>query len=288
MHPEDDLLPLSALQHLLFCARQCALIHVERVWAENRWTVEGGQMHRKAHEAPDEWRGRVRIVRGLELRSLRLGLVGKADVVEFEPVGGDDSGQSAVGSGQRRRAWTGEGVVGESEGLYPLTPNPSPVREEGRKEKPGAGALFGEVRDWPGAWRVTPVEYKRGRPKKHDADRVQVCAQAMCLEEMLGVRIDVGMLFYSRRRRRTEVALEAGLRATTESAARQLHELIATGRTPPARREAKCKTCSLADVCMPGIASGRSAARFVDRQLTGHLASQAPESDLFDAEEGTT
>ena len=114
---------------------------------------------------------------------------------------------------------------------------------------------------------------------------VQLCAQAICLEEMLGVRIDLGMLFYGRRRRRTEVLLDAALRATTESAARQLHELIASGRTPPARREAKCKTCSLAEVCMPAVASGRSAARFVDRQLTGHLESPAPESDRFDPEE---
>jgi len=249
MYSDDDLLPLSALQHLLFCPRQCALIHVEQVWADNRLTVEGQHLHRKAHETPDERRGRVRMVRGLALRSLQLGLIGKADVVEFEPVA---SGQCSV------------------------------AREE------GLGGLFRTVREAPAEWRVTPVEYKRGRPKKHDADRVQLCAQAICLEEMLSVRIDLGMLFYGRRRRRTEVALDVALRATTEAAAQQLHALIASGRTPPARREAKCKTCSLADLCLPGITGGRSAAGFVDRQLTGHLASPAPESDLFDREEGMT
>jgi len=247
MPPADDLLPLSALQHLLFCPRQCALIHVEQVWAENRLTVEGQHLHRKAHEAPDERRGNVRIVRGLALRSLELGLIGKADVVEFEPVEG-------------------------------LLSAPGPAAE-----------LFDRVRGSPlGSWRVTPIEYKRGRPKKHNADRVQLCAQALCLEEMLAVRIDVGLLFYGRTRRRTQVVLDAPLRAETECAARRVHALIASGRTPPARREAKCKTCSLADVCLPGITGGRSAAGFVDRHLAGHLASPAPESDRFDREEGTT
>ena len=221
-------------------------------------------MHRKAHQAPDERRGAVRIVRGLGLRSLRLGVVGKADVVEFEGVGRQESGVGSRDFG-----------VGSA-----LTPGPSPAS--------GRGELFERVREAPGAWRVTPVEYKRGRPKKHDADRVQLCAQAICLEEMLGVRIDVGMLFYGRRRRRTEVALDAALRATTEAAARRLHELIDSGRTPPARKEAKCKTCSLAELCIPAVAGGRSAVRFVDRQLTGHLESAAPETDRLVPEEEMT
>lgn len=84
---EDDLLPISALQHLLFCERQCALIHIEGLWAEDRLTVEGRHLHDKAHEGPSETRAGVRIARGLALRSLRLGLVGRADVVEFHPPG---------------------------------------------------------------------------------------------------------------------------------------------------------------------------------------------------------
>jgi len=87
MFTEDDLLPISALQHLLFCERQCALIHLEGQWAENRRTVEGRHLHERAHAAGAETRnppgGRVRIVRGLPLHSLRLGLSGVADVVEF-------------------------------------------------------------------------------------------------------------------------------------------------------------------------------------------------------------
>ena len=122
MFSEDELLPLSALQHLLFCERQCALIHIEQAWAENRLTVEGKNLHAKVHEADDESRGDLRIVRGLRLRSLRLGLVGQADVVEFHKQGD--------------------------------------------------------------AWLPFPVEYKRGKPKPEPCDEVQLCAQAICLEEM--------------------------------------------------------------------------------------------------------
>lgn len=135
MFSEDTLLPISALQHLLFCERQCALIHIEGLWAENRLTVEGQHLHRKAHEGPDETRGDLRVVRGLALRSLRLGLIGKADVVEFQ----------------------------------------SDERSDGPR-------------------RPFPVEYKRGKPKSHEADRVQLCAQALCLEEMLAVAVPEGAI----------------------------------------------------------------------------------------------
>ena len=142
MFTDDALLPLSALQHLLFCERQCALIHIEGQWAENRYTAEGRVMHRKAHDGPSAQHGDVRVARGLALRCLRLGLIGYADVVEFRP----------------------------SEGGTAATPY--------------------------------PIEYKRGKPKAHDADEVQLCAQALCLEEMLGTAVPAGALFYGRTRRR--------------------------------------------------------------------------------------
>src|ERR1039458_9768646 len=83
MYTEDDLLPLSGLQHLVFCERQWALIHIEQVWAENRLTAEGRVLHERAHEGGAESRPGLRVARGLRLRSLRLGLAGQADVVEF-------------------------------------------------------------------------------------------------------------------------------------------------------------------------------------------------------------
>ena len=187
---EDDLLPLSALQHLLYCERQCALIHIEQVWAENRFTAEGNILHERADRGGVASRGKVRVEYGLALRSLRLGLVGKADVVEFH-----------------RQPY--------------------------------------------GAWLPFPVEYKRGRAKKGNCDRVQICAQAMCLEEMLGVRIPAGALFYGKTRRRQEVAFDPELRRETEDAAARLHSLIDSGSTPSPEFGPKCRHCSLVEVCLP-------------------------------------
>jgi CRISPR-associated exonuclease Cas4 len=91
MFTEDDLLPISALQHLVFCERQCALIHLERLWAENRLTVEGGHLHERVHATDGvEVRGKTHVVRGLVLRSFRLGIWGVSDVVEFETAGQED------------------------------------------------------------------------------------------------------------------------------------------------------------------------------------------------------
>jgi CRISPR-associated exonuclease Cas4 len=226
VYPESQLLPISALQHLLFCERQCALIHVERLWAENRFTVEGQHLHRKAHGGREERRGATRIVRQLWVRSLRLGLVGQADVVEFEG-----------GRGQRSE------VGGQ-----------------------------GEKNEWK---RVTPIEYKRGRPKRDDSDRVQLCAQALCLEEMLETQIGSGELFYGQRQRRTQVEFDSPLRERTEAAAQRLHAMIDARETPPAVRTKKCDACSLIALCLPDV-------RFCGRQFAAALREAGPVSDPFD------
>jgi CRISPR-associated exonuclease Cas4 len=221
VYTEDDLVPLSALQHLRFCERQCALIHVEGLWAENRLTVEGAHLHRKVHDGPDEARGDVRTVRGMPLRSLRLGLVGQADAVEFH-------------------------------------------RRKGSADEPPGVRLDGA----PGEWIPFPVEYKRGRPKRDRSDELQLCAQALCLEEMLSVPISRGALFYGETRRRRDVELDAGLRAETEDAAARVHRLLAGGVTPRALREPKCESCSLLHLCLPEAqAPGRSASRYLARAL---------------------
>jgi CRISPR-associated exonuclease Cas4 len=217
---EDDLLPISALQHLLFCERQCALIHIERLWAENRLTVEGRHLHDRVHDGQPETRAGVRVARAVPLRSSRLGLFGVADVVEFHAR--DDAGH---------------------------------------------------MRDPPLPF---PVEYKRGRPKRNDCDRVQLCAQALCLEEMLGTSVPRGALFYGRTRHRETVVLDGGLRHLTEQAAARLHELIASGRTPAAIRESKCKRCSLAHLCLPqATETHRSALRYVRRSIAALHADAA-------------
>lgn len=222
MYDEEDLLPLSALQHLIFCERQWGLIHLEGIWAENRLTTEGRHLHDRAHLPESESRGDVRIVRGLRLRSLRLGLSAKADIVEFHRI------------------------------------------EEKHGSRNPAGA---QLQKTPGLWRPYPVEYKRGRPKADDSDKVQLCAQALCLEEMLSVSVNLGCLFYGKKHKRYEIAFDAGLRRRTEEAARRLHQLTANGVTPPGTYGNKCRRCSLLDQCMPKLAGHRSARGYVERAL---------------------
>ena len=206
----DDLLPLSGLQHLIFCERQFALIHVEQTWAENALTISGRQLHERADLPGQSLGASVRVARALPLRSDRLRLAGKADVVEFhrEPIAG-------------------------------------PVE----------------------LWRPFPVEYKRGRPKPGGADEVQLCAQAICLEEMLGLDVPRGALFYGRTRRRKAVEFTAELRARVEAAARRCHALFADRITPRVARHEGCDRCSLLDLCLPAV-TGPSA-----RSATDPLAS---------------
>jgi CRISPR-associated exonuclease Cas4 len=214
---EDDLLPISALQHLVFCERQCALIHIEQAWAENPFTLEGEHLHESADVPGLESRGGLRIARGLHLRSFRLGLSGIADVVEFQRCEGDAHEGAAL---------------------------------------PGIK----------GRWTPYPVEYKRGRKRYHRANEVQLCAQALCLEEMLETPVPKGALYYGKSRRRLEVEFSEELREFTESACERLRSLLAAGRTPPAVREKKCRDCSLLGICQPDVI-GRSVSTYLKRSL---------------------
>ncbi|MBU0661818.1 CRISPR-associated protein Cas4 [Patescibacteria group bacterium] len=196
-YTEDDLLMLSALQHILFCARQCALIHIEQVWVENLYTAQGRIMHERVDQTGRESRRNVRLEFGVPLRSLKLGLVGKADMIEFH-------------------------------------------RQEDE------------------TWLPYPVEYKRGRPKKENWDMVQLCAQAMGLEEMLDIFIPEGALFYGKNRRRQVVVFDDDLRCETIETAKRLHGLVEKGVTPPAVYKKKCDTCSLLEVCLPKVSTGKN------------------------------
>ena len=119
-----------------------------------------------------------------------------------------------------------------------------------------------------GLWRAFPVEYKRGRPKPDRRDAVQLCAQALCLEEMLGTTIAQGAIFHGQPRRRRTVEFEAALRDETEALAVRLHALLRSGLTPPAVYEAKCRNCSLLALCMPETVSrARSVAAYVTKYL---------------------
>jgi CRISPR-associated exonuclease Cas4 len=100
-------------------------------------------------------------------------------------------------------------------------------------------------------WQPFPVEYKRGKPKPDKSDLVQLCAQAICLEEMLSMPVPRGALFYGRTRRRLNVTFDEALRNKTEVAAREAHALIESGVTPPPVYSKRCESCSLIEECMP-------------------------------------
>lgn len=202
---DDDLIPISALQHYLYCSRQYALIHIEQQWAENRHTVEGRVLHDRADAPGSESRQGVRTVRALPLSSTELGIAGKADVVEF-------------------RAGP-EGAI------------------------------------------ACPVEYKRGRPKSHRADEVQLCAQALCLEAMLSRPVPEGMLFYGQTRRRKAVAFDADLRKLTLETIAATRALFQSRRTPSATYDSRrCDACSLIDLCQPKeLARSRTVQQWLQR-----------------------
>ena len=164
-------------------------------------------MHDKVHEEGGESRGSVRIERALRLHSLRLGLSGMADVVEFH-------------------------------------------------------------RQPDGSWLPFPVEYKRGKPKPDDCDRVQICAQTICLEEMLGVSIPDGAIFYGKTRHRHGVVFDNALRRETEEIAEKVHGLIESARTPKPVYEKKCDSCSLLEICMPKcIGKAKSVQQYLEGAL---------------------
>lgn len=204
---DDDFLPISGLQHLAFCPRQWALIHLEQAWVENVRTAEGRLLHERADLPGESRRADVRTARGMWLRSERLRLTGRADIVEFRGNGG-----------------------GSSVAPY-------------------------------------PVEYKRGKRKPDECDTVQLCAQALCLEEMLRTSVPRGAIFYGSPRRRLEVEFKPELRVRTEELTATMHRFYRSRITPPASPGPYCRSCSLVDICLPQVTAQRDAARWVALQL---------------------
>lgn len=115
-----------------------------------------------------------------------------------------------------------------------------------------------------GLWSVAPVEYKHGASKTIDADRMQLCAQAMCLEEMLVCEITKGYLFYGKSKKREEVILEESLRKKVISAADEMHSLYKRQYTPKVKVSAHCRSCSLYDICLPHAINKPSASAYID------------------------
>ncbi|KAF1049017.1 CRISPR-associated protein Cas4 [Xylophilus sp.] len=212
----DDFIPISALQHYLYCPRQCALIHVEQLWAESRHTAEGRVLHERTDRPRGERRRGVRTVTAMPLADASLGITGIADVVEFH---GGASGEQAF-----------------------------------------------------------PVEYKRGRPKAHRADEVQLCAQALCLETMLEQDVPQGALFYGETRRRTDVLFDSGLRQLTRETIAATRAMLQSGTTPTADyRARRCDACSLIDLCQPRLLRrSTSVGAWLARQLHDGIQNDHP------------
>jgi CRISPR-associated exonuclease Cas4 len=196
MWSEDETVLISAIEHYSYCPRQCGLIHVERVFDENVFTLRGRRAHDRAHAATTLTEHGARVERALPVWSDRLGLYGVADAVEFQPDG-----------------------------------------------------------------TVYPVEYKLGARRKSRHDALQLCAQALCLEEMLGVAVPLGAVYSHESRRRREVALDAALRQETEQMIEKIRAMLRSGALPPAVNDRRCPRCSLIDACLPATVIAAQALR---------------------------
>jgi CRISPR-associated exonuclease Cas4 len=198
---DDDLVMISALEHYSYCPRQCALIHVEQTFDENLYTLRGRAVHERVDEPVAEFQEGVRVERALPLWSKRLGLVGKADVVEFH-------------------------------GVIPY-----------------------------------PVEYKHGSKREREHDDLQLCAQAICLEEMTGKGVPRGAIFYHSSRRRREVELIQSLRQEVERAVNEIRKMMVEKMLPPPVNDNRCRHCSLKESCMPAVVGEKARAAALLRDL---------------------
>jgi CRISPR-associated exonuclease Cas4 len=198
----DEAIMISAIEHYSYCPRQCALIHIEQAFADNVHTRRGDAVHERVDEPGYEVTPGVRTERALPLRCERLGLVGKADVVEFHADG------------------------------VPY-----------------------------------PVEYKYGKKRQARHDDLQLAAQAVCLEEMTGKVVNLGAIYHHSSRRRREVAIDARLRAELEQTVSAIRAMLRAGDLPPPVNDARCKECSLKEICQPEAMAAHSRLRELRRKL---------------------
>ncbi len=196
---EESYLSIHALNDLLFCERRAALHLLEQIWKHNQYTTEGSIAHRKVDVEGNRKCGDKRKVTGMWVVSHKLGLIGKADLVELR-----------------------------------------------------AGANAETV--------PYPVDFKRGKKRRWDNNEAQLCAQALCLEEMMNVPVPCGAIFHIKSGHREEVEFDAELRSKTIRAAERLRELIERRETPLAKYHPKCKGCSLLEWCMPKALRPRATA----------------------------
>ena len=211
MESAEDPVPLSALQHWIYCPRQCGLIHLEQQFEDNVHTARGQAVHHLVDTPGYEVKRGVRVERALPLWSDRLGLIGKADLVEFHPDG-----------------------------------------------------------------RIYPVEFKHGRKRGRIHDDIQLAAQGMCLEDMLGRPVPQGAIYHASSHRRREVDITEDLRVLVRETADAIRAMLASGILPPPVNDARCRECSLREICQPELLAQQTQ---MDR-LKQHLFSPDDEISL--------
>lgn len=187
-----DPVALSALQHWIYCPRQCGLIHLEQAFADNIHTARGQAVHHLVDTPGYEIKSGVRVERALPVWCDRLNLIGKADLVEFHPNG-----------------------------------------------------------------TVYPVEFKHGAKRQKLHDDIQLAAQAICLEEMLSRSVPKGAIFHATSHRRREVAITPELKTLVEETAAAIRATLTSGKLPSPVNDARCKECSLKDICQPEALAGQ-------------------------------
>lgn len=201
MHAPEPI-AISALQHWAYCPRQCGLIHLEQTFADNLHTARGNAVHRLVDTPGYEIKAGVRVERALPLWSERLGLVGKADLVEFHPDG-----------------------------------------------------------------EIFPVEFKHGRKLQRQHDDLQLAAQALCLQEMLGRPVSRGAIFHASSHRRREIDISAELAQKVEDTSQAIRAMLRAGRLLEPVNDARCRHCSLIDSCQPQALSATARQAQLRRDL---------------------
>ncbi len=212
---EEDYLLISGIQHFIFCRRQWALIHVEQLWAENFFTIDGQIKHSRADSREHfESKGDTKIIRSMPIVSHKLKIQGKCDVVELKP---------------------------DEKGFY-----------------------FSKYKK---KYQVYPIEYKRGKPKTDESDKMQLLAQAMCLEEMLGLKIEEGAIFYFETRRRERIIFTKEIRNRLIDIVNEMNNYYSRRYTPKVRTSKKCKSCSLKNLCLPELEGTTSVAYYMKKRI---------------------
>lgn len=212
---EEDYLLISGIQHFVFCRRQWALIHIEQLWSENFFTIDGQIKHNKVDNGNIfESKNNIKVIRSMPIVSHELKIQGKCDVVELQP---------------------------NENGFY-----------------------FSKYRE---KYNVFPIEYKRGKPKMDESDIMQLLAQAICLEEMLGLRIDEGACFYFETRRREQIRFTNDLRKKLIDIVSEMNNYYDRRYTPKVKKTKKCRSCSLKDLCLPELDKTISVSEYLEKRV---------------------